>query len=149
VRGCIDPGEVDIIFQLQSNGVREREGMMDIGEKLQVNSREEWRAWLAEHHQDKLEIWLVLYKSASGQQQLSLRDAQEESICFGWIDSNLKPIDSTSYALRFTPRKQVSRWSDTNKERALRMLREGKMTPAGMALLPPEVIQSWRAEDKG
>lgn len=39
---------------------------MDIGEKLHLNSREQWRAWLAEHHQDKQDIWLVIYKSTSG-----------------------------------------------------------------------------------
>jgi hypothetical protein len=51
-----------------------------------------------------------------------------------------------SYALRFSPRRKTSRWADSNKERALILLREGKMTPAGMALLPSEVIKAWEEE---
>lgn len=121
---------------------------MEIGEKLHVSSREAWRAWLAEHHQDKQEIWLVLYKSSAEKRGLSLRHAQEEALCFGWVDSSLKPIDPSSYALRFSPRRKKSRWSDTNRALALRMLREGKMAPAGMALVPPEVISAWEEENR-
>jgi hypothetical protein len=59
------------------------------------------------------------------------------------VDSSQKPLDDSSYALRFLPRREQSRWSDTNKARALKMLREGKMTPAGKAVLPPEIIRMW------
>jgi len=125
--------------------------MMEIGEKLYVNSRTEWRAWLGEHHQDKREIWLVLYKSiyksSSGKRDFSLDDAVEEALCFGWIDSTLKPIDPSSYALRFSPRRAKSPWADSNRARAIRLLREGKMTPAGLAVLPPEVLSAWKEEN--
>jgi uncharacterized protein YdeI (YjbR/CyaY-like superfamily) len=72
----------------------------------------------------------------------------EEALCFGWIDSTLKPIDASSYALRFSPRRKKSYWADSNRARALRLLREGKMTPVGMALLPPEVISVWEEETR-
>ena len=120
---------------------------MEIGEKLQLNSRQEWRAWLAEHHQDQEEIWLVIYKSSSGKREFPLSQAVEEALCFGWIDSTLKPIDASSYALRFSPRRKQSHWAESNKRRALRLLREGKMAPAGMAVLPPEVIRAWEEEN--
>jgi uncharacterized protein YdeI (YjbR/CyaY-like superfamily) len=119
---------------------------MDIGEKLHLQSREEWRGWLADHHQDRFEIWLILYKSTSEKWTFTMRDAQEEGLCFGWVDSNLKPIDSFSYALRFTPRRPQSQWGVSNKARALKLLREGKMAPAGMAVLPPDVIRAWEEE---
>jgi len=121
---------------------------MDIGETLQLNSREEWRAWLAGHHQDKQEIWLVLHKSSSDKRELTMSQAQEEAICFGWVDSTLKPVDDLSYALRFSPRHRLSRWGRSNRARALKMLRAGKMTPAGMALLPPEVLRIWEKENR-
>jgi uncharacterized protein YdeI (YjbR/CyaY-like superfamily) len=70
----------------------------------------------------------------------------DEALCFGWIDSTLKPVDETRYALRFTPRRAKSHWSDTNKARALVLLREGKMTAAGMACLPEDVIEEWEVE---
>jgi len=120
---------------------------MDIGERLQVSTRDEWRAWLAEHHQDKPEIWLVIFKSSSGRRDFPLSHAVEEALCFGWIDSTLKPIDASSYALRFSPRRMNSFWADSNRARALRLLREGKMTPAGMALLPSEVIRAWEVDN--
>jgi uncharacterized protein YdeI (YjbR/CyaY-like superfamily) len=120
--------------------------MMEIGETLLLESRQEWRTWLAEHHQDKSEIWLVLYKSTSGKREFPLSQAVEEALCFGWIDSTLKPIDPTRYALTFSPRRKKSRWADSNRERALRLLREGKMTPAGMAALPADIISAWEEE---
>jgi uncharacterized protein YdeI (YjbR/CyaY-like superfamily) len=72
----------------------------------------------------------------------------EEALCFGWIDSTLKPIDASSYALRFSPRRKKSPWADSNRARALKLLRAGKMTPAGMAVLPPEVIRVWDEENR-
>jgi uncharacterized protein YdeI (YjbR/CyaY-like superfamily) len=124
------------------------EEIMEIGEILHVNSRQEWRAWLADQAHDKREIWLMLYKSTSGKREFTLDQAVEEALCFGWIDSTLKPLDPTSYALRFSPRRSKSRWADSNRARAIRLLREGKMTPAGMAVLPPEVIQAWEEENR-
>jgi uncharacterized protein YdeI (YjbR/CyaY-like superfamily) len=120
---------------------------MEIGETLALNSRQDWRAWLAEHHQEKREIWLVLYKSSSGKREFPLDHAVEEALCYGWVDSTLKPIDASSYALRFSPRRRKSHWADSNRARALILLRSGKMTPAGMAVLPPEVIRTWEEEN--
>lgn len=116
---------------------------MDIGEKLHVNSRAEWRAWLEAHHQQKPEIWLVLYKVSSGKQALALPDAVEEALCFGWIDSQMKSIDTECHAQRFSPRRKKSVWTAINRGRALRLLREGKMAPAGIAALPPEILEAW------
>jgi uncharacterized protein YdeI (YjbR/CyaY-like superfamily) len=119
---------------------------MDVGETLYVTSREEWRRWLADHHRDKKEIWLIFYKKASGQPSIPYDDAVEEAVCHGWVDSQMKSLDESRYAIRFTPRRKKSHWSDSNKGRALKMLREGKMTPAGMALLPSEVLQMWKGD---
>jgi uncharacterized protein YdeI (YjbR/CyaY-like superfamily) len=121
---------------------------MEIGERLVVHSLAGWRAWLENHHQEKKEIWLVLYKSTSANRTVTMRDAQEEALCFGWVDSSLKPLDGESYVLRFSPRSPKSAWGPANKARALRMLRAGKMAPAGLALLPVDVLQAWRGENR-
>lgn len=121
--------------------------MTEIGETLQLNSRDEWRAWLDAHHQEKAEIWLVLQKALPGKRALTMSQAQEEALCFGWVDSTLKPVDELTFALRFTPRHRLSRWGRSNRARALKMLRAGKMTPAGLALLPPEVLRLWEKEN--
>jgi uncharacterized protein YdeI (YjbR/CyaY-like superfamily) len=119
---------------------------MDTVETLTVISRQEWRDWLAAHHQDKPEIWLALNRDPSARQGLTLGQAQEEALCFGWMDSTLKSLSEASYLMRFSPRPRHSRWGRSNRARALKMLRLSKMTPAGMALLPPEVLRLWENE---
>ena len=63
----------------------------------------------------------------------------EEALCFGWIDNIEKSIDAERYALRFSPRRPKSNWTNTNKDRARKMIAEGRMTPAGRATLPADV----------
>jgi len=113
---------------------------MKTGETLTVTTREEWRRWLADHHQTKVEIWLVFYYKRTGKPTISYNDAVEEAICYGWIDSQQNPMDEERFVRRFSPRRKRSHWSKSNKERALRMLRAGKMEEAGMALLPDDVL---------
>jgi uncharacterized protein YdeI (YjbR/CyaY-like superfamily) len=112
---------------------------MDIGETLYVTTREAFRAWLDENHASKSEIWLVNYKKATGKPTLPYLDAVEEAICFGWIDGFERRMDAERFATRFTPRRRKSNWTETNRERARRMIAAGKMTEAGYASLPPEV----------
>ncbi|MGD8717354.1 MAG: hypothetical protein PVH29_00900 [Candidatus Zixiibacteriota bacterium] len=116
---------------------------MEIGETLDTASREEWRQWLAENHESKDEIWVVFYKKASGKPSLPYDEAVEEAVCFGWIDGLVKAIDDEKYTRRFSPRRPGSAWSAYNKRRALKMLRAGKMTAPGEALLPPEVLDAY------
>jgi uncharacterized protein YdeI (YjbR/CyaY-like superfamily) len=114
---------------------------MDIGETLYVLDRYAWRRWLADHHAHAQEVWLIFYKKASGKPSLSYDEAVEEAICFGWIDSQIKSIDPECFVRRFTPRRKESNWSDSNRKRAVKMLRAGRMTAAGRALLPDEVLR--------
>jgi uncharacterized protein YdeI (YjbR/CyaY-like superfamily) len=113
---------------------------MKIGESLQVRSRMEWRRWLARHHREKKEIWLIFYKKSSSRQSITYDDAVEEAICFGWIDGQTRRIDAERYALRLTPRRKKSNWSQSNKARAVKMLRARKMTRAGKDILPADVL---------
>ena len=114
---------------------------MDIGETLCVTSRKDWRAWLADHGQDRREIWLVCYKKSRGQESLPYDDAVEEAICFGWVDGMTKSMDERRYGLRFTPRRKKSNWADSNIARVAKMLREDRMDEAGLAVVPEEVLR--------
>lgn len=105
---------------------------------LHLTTRADWRAWLAAHHERETEIWLVYNKRHTGEPRVEYDDAVEEALCFGWIDSIVRTIDADRYAQKFTPRKAKSKWSELNRERFARMVREGKMTPAGLAKSPPE-----------
>jgi uncharacterized protein YdeI (YjbR/CyaY-like superfamily) len=104
---------------------------MEIGKKLTVTDRKAWRAWLRKHHATEKEIWLVYHKKASGRRRLPYNDAVEEALCYGWIDSILKPIDALSYAQRFSPRRPGANWSAMNIERLRRLLARKKVTQAG------------------
>ena len=100
---------------------------------LYVTKRADWRKWLEKNHASEKEIWLVYYRKDSGKPRISYDDALEEALAFGWIDSIQKGIDDERFAQRFSPRVKGSKWSEANKERARRLLKEGRMTPAGMA----------------
>ncbi len=101
-------------------------------------NREEWRKWLEKHHSAKKEIWLVYYRKASGKPSIPYPDAVEEALCFGWIDGQLKSIDEDAFAQRFTPRRPKSNWSELNKERVRKLIKNGRMTAAGLLVYPHE-----------
>ena len=97
------------------------------------SSRADWRKWLAENHQSKSSVWLMYYKAATNIPSLSWSEAVDEALCFGWIDSTKKSIDSKRYKQYFTRRKPNSNWSKVNKEKVARLIQSGQMTPAGLA----------------
>jgi uncharacterized protein YdeI (YjbR/CyaY-like superfamily) len=107
--------------------------MPEIGETTFVRTRVAWRKWLAKHHASKPEIWLVLLKKHVNKPCVAYDDAVEEALCFGWIDGILKRIDDEKHVIRFCPRRRNSVWSDSNRKRVNRMIRQGKMTEAGLA----------------
>ena len=112
---------------------------MEIGETLYVTTRDDFRKWLIQYHQTKKEVWLIQYKKATKKASLPYVEAVEEAICFGWIDGLEKSLDAERYALRFSPRRPKSNWTNTNKDRARKMIAEGRMTRAGRLTLPADV----------
>ena len=111
---------------------------MEIGETIYVITGDEFRKWLLKNHKTKKEIWLIQYKKATKKPSINYVEAVEEALCFGWIDGLEKGIDIERYALRFSPRRQKSNWTETNRERARRMIAQGKMMEAGRASLPED-----------
>ena len=95
---------------------------MQIGETMYVTTREEFREWLEKNHKLRKEIWLIQYKKFTQKPSIPYADAVEEAICFGWIDGLEKSMDAERFALRFSPRRPKSNWTNTNKERARKMI---------------------------
>jgi uncharacterized protein YdeI (YjbR/CyaY-like superfamily) len=108
---------------------------MEITKTLYVTDREEWRAWLEEHHATEPDVWLIYYRKDSGKARIPYNDAVEEALCFGWIDSTYKDIGDGQFAQRFSPRNPKSAFSPMNKERARRLIEQGKMAQAGLDAL--------------
>lgn len=96
-------------------------------------SRQQWREWLHEHHDKKQSVWLIYHKKNSATTGITYSDAVEEALCFGWIDSTVKPVDAERYRQFFSRRKPVSTWSKVNKERILRLIDSNLMMTAGLA----------------
>jgi len=105
---------------------------MEITETLFVENRNKWRKWLKNYHDKEKEVWLIYFKKHTGKFSIAYNDAVEEAICFGWIDGKVRSIDAEKYMQRFSPRNPDSVWSLLNKKRALKMIKEGKMTGAGL-----------------
>jgi uncharacterized protein YdeI (YjbR/CyaY-like superfamily) len=97
--------------------------------------RAAWREWLAAHHAERAQVWLLLHKKHVDEPSVRYDEAVEEALCWGWIDGLTKRWDERSYAVRFTPRKPGSVWSESNVERVTRMIDAGRMQPAGLALV--------------
>jgi uncharacterized protein YdeI (YjbR/CyaY-like superfamily) len=97
-----------------------------------AKDRKAWRNWLEKNHVKSPGVWLIYYKKSSGRPRLEYNDAVEEALCFGWIDSTIRPLDEEKYMQRFTPRKPKSGWSGLNKKRIQRMIDSGLMTAAGL-----------------
>src|SRR2546422_10852487 len=104
---------------------------MEIGRTLYAKDRRQWRAWLAQHHKTAPEIWLIYYKKHSGKPRIPYNDAVEEALCYGWIDSILKPVDRDRYAQRFSPRRPTSRLSAMNRERVRRLIAARRVSTPG------------------
>ena len=91
----------------------------------------DFRRWLEEHHDTEPELWVGLYKRASGKPSIPWPEAVDQALCFGWIDSVRRSLDDESYANRFTPRKPSSTWSAVNIKRVEELTAQGLMHPAG------------------
>ena len=108
-----------------------------------------WRDWLAEHHASEPSVWMVHWKKASGKQTFSYDEAVEEALCFGWVDSSNRSLDDDRTMYYFTPRNPQSTWSRSNKERVERLISDGRMTAAGMALIDAAKANgSWTIYDE-
>jgi uncharacterized protein YdeI (YjbR/CyaY-like superfamily) len=70
--------------------------------------------------------WLIYPKKTSGKPRILYNDAVEEALYFGWIDSTTKRIDENSYAQRFSPRNPKTPYSESNKQRLMKLVKEGK-----------------------
>lgn len=92
-----------------------------------------FEAWMRRHHSSDSEIWLRVYKKASGQPTVTIAEALDVALCWGWIDGIRKSLDAQSFLQRYTPRRRRSLWSQINREHVARLTAAGRMTPHGQA----------------
>ena len=99
---------------------------------LSFSSSDEWNAWLVSHSGNSPGLWLKLAKKGSGIESVTKKEAIDLALCHGWIDGQLKPLDTKYWLIRFTPRRPGSNWSKINRERAAELIEDGRMQKAGL-----------------
>jgi len=92
----------------------------------------ELEAWIDEHGEESDGIWLKFAKKDSGIESVFYAEAVEIALSHGWIDGQAKRFDDHHYLQRFTPRRPRSKWSRINREKAERLIAEGRMRAAGL-----------------
>jgi uncharacterized protein YdeI (YjbR/CyaY-like superfamily) len=96
-------------------------------------TRQKWREWLERNHSKSTGIFLRIFKKDSGKKTVTHLEALDEALCFGWIDGVRKSYDDESFLQKFTPRQKRSIWSKRNQENVARLIKEQRMTNAGIA----------------
>ena len=103
-------------------------------EYLYFTDKDSWRKWLEQNHAIEHEAWLVHYMKHIKKTGISYKDAVNEALCFGWIDSFLRTIDNEKFAQRYSLSNINSYWSDANRKNAENMIKQGRMTEAGLEI---------------
>lgn len=91
-----------------------------------------FEAWMRRHHDRETELWVRLYRKGAGIPTVTLAEALDIVLCWGWIDGIRKSYDETSFLQRYTPRRPKSLWSQINRDHVARLIAEGRMTPHGL-----------------
>lgn len=100
-------------------------------DKIEITSVEELRSWLLENHNQSESLWLITYKKSDPEKYISRWDVLDELICFGWIDGIRRKLDENRTMQLSSPRK-VEHWARTYKERAAKLIKEGRMHESGL-----------------
>jgi uncharacterized protein YdeI (YjbR/CyaY-like superfamily) len=92
-----------------------------------------WEVWLADHHDQSAGVWLRIARKGSDQASVTIGEALDVALCYGWIDSQRRAHDARFYLQRYSPRRPRSPWSRLNVERAEALIAAGRMRPRGLA----------------
>lgn len=93
-----------------------------------------FRAWLEANHSSAAELIVGFHKKTSGKPSITWPESVEQALCYGWIDGIRRTLDHSAYTIRFTPRRRGSIWSAINVRTVQRLLADGLMQPAGLAV---------------
>lgn len=101
--------------------------------KIAFANQKAWEKWLEANHLSSTGIWLQLAKKATTTPSVTYPEAIEIALCYGWIDGQKQSHNAETWLQKFTPRGRKSIWSKINRDKALALIENGKMKPAGLA----------------
>jgi len=95
----------------------------------------QWEAWMADHHERPTGVWVKIAKKSSGKTSVTLTEALDVALCYGWIDSQRKTYDEDHYLQRYSPRRPTSSWSQVNVDKVEALIAAGRMREPGFAAI--------------
>jgi uncharacterized protein YdeI (YjbR/CyaY-like superfamily) len=118
--------------------------MLDGEEIIAFADAGQWESWLADHHDARTGVWVKIAKKSSGTTSVTLTEALDVALCYGWIDSQRKGYDEHHYLQRYSPRRPNSSWSQVNVDKAKALIAAGRMREPGLAAIrAAEVDGRW------
>jgi uncharacterized protein YdeI (YjbR/CyaY-like superfamily) len=106
-------------------------GVHDDAPRLAFVDAASWRAWLEENHATSTGVFVLRPRAGVDRQLVGYLDSVLQALCFGWVDGTVKPIDDETIGQWFSPRRPLSGWAATNKQRVIELEASGQMTDAG------------------
>ncbi|MEO1514114.1 MAG: YdeI/OmpD-associated family protein [Bacteroidota bacterium] len=101
-------------------------------EKVFIDSASDLRQWLETHHQQEESVWLVTFKKEVPDKYVSTSQILDELLCFGWIDGIRRKLDARQ-TMQLISKRKAQHWAKTYKDRAAKLMEEGRMHPTGLA----------------
>ncbi|MEM7606500.1 MAG: YdeI/OmpD-associated family protein [Myxococcota bacterium] len=100
-------------------------------DRVEVMSTDELIDWLTQHHHQDESVWLVTYKAADRDRYVSRDEVLDALIAFGWIDGVRRKLDAAR-TMQLISKRRVQHWARTYKERAARLIEDGRMREPGL-----------------
>jgi uncharacterized protein YdeI (YjbR/CyaY-like superfamily) len=100
---------------------------------IAFRNAEEFEAWLAEHVDSSVGVWIKIAKKGSGVASLTDDEAVDIGLCYGWISGQRMAHDDVYYLQKYVPRRPRSRWSQVNVRKAEALVAAGRMQRSGLA----------------
>jgi uncharacterized protein YdeI (YjbR/CyaY-like superfamily) len=108
---------------------------LDGAEIIIFASTEEWVAWLASNFELEDGVWVKIAKKGSGKRSITIAEALDGALCYGWIDSQRKSCDAEYYLQRYSPRRAKGSWSKVNVDKVEVLIEAGRMREPGFAAI--------------
>jgi uncharacterized protein YdeI (YjbR/CyaY-like superfamily) len=92
----------------------------------------QWEQWLHQNHDQCDGIWIRIAIKQSSVATVTLNEAIDVALCYGWIDGQRITHNPASFLQKFTPRRPKSLWSKRTIARVALLITAGRMQPPGL-----------------
>jgi len=92
----------------------------------------DFEGWLENNFDDETGVWLKIARTGSEHKTVTIGEALDLALCFGWIDGQRRGLDKDFYLQSYSPRRKRSRWSQINRNKVAELTAAGRMRPSGL-----------------